>query len=577
MALLFACSDPVVTPDDNGNGNGNNTGSGGTQPETPLVNYDNAVIVPTIATIDESDYTAYYVDPVNGNDENNGLSESTAYKTLWKITTFSRDALFPPKCKVLLKAGAVFNENIVLKNLAGTPEKPFIFDIYGGIERASINGNSDQAVLIQDDNIRFRNIRVTNPSGTRGIRIQTGMRLDENGKSKGAFRNVEITGCKIEAVNWAGDAAFEGADPANLNVEAIAPGARFSNKEYGGIILETNTTVEQGASWYENLFITNNEIKQVCRSAILITAKWGQRDKPGNGLNGYISDTQNWWPNRNVIIQGNDISYAGGDGLIMMGCTDSYIDHNRCYHANFLGRNGQASAGLWPYSCTNITMQFNEAAYTWLAHGSADGQGLDVDIACKNTVVQYNYVHHNKGGGILLCNIKEGDHSGTVIRNNIFHKNEGAYRGSLMTVSSSVGKTEVYNNLIVINSATPKILFTDDWANAGKSHDFHYYNNIFMSDVPCTGVIDKHNMEPVVFENNLWFQLGSVYTIDETALRYDPKIKMPSAADGFSKVSSFKPGAPNVFKNGLLFNGAAAKDILGSDVINVKYLGAIGK
>lgn len=99
----------------------------------------------------------------------------------------------------------------------------------------------------------------------------------------------------------------------------------------------------------------------------------------------------------------------------------------------------------------------------WL-HGSADGQGLDVDIACKNTLVQYNYVHHNKGGGILLCNIKTGDHSGTVIRNNIFYKNDGSYRGSLMTVSSNVGATDIYNNTIVLdNGTTPVIIFTDDW------------------------------------------------------------------------------------------------------------------
>ncbi|MDR2804130.1 MAG: right-handed parallel beta-helix repeat-containing protein [Dysgonamonadaceae bacterium] len=560
VLLLMACSDSA-TPSGN---NGNNT-------ETPHVNYDNEVVVPAIQAVDENDYTVYYVNPATGNDNNDGLSERTPFKTLEKIVTFSRDALFRPKTKVLLKSGAAFEENIVLKNLAGTPEKPFIFDIYGGTERATINGTSDQAVLIQDDNIRFCNIRVTNPTGARGIRVQTGL------KGTGAFRNMVITGCRIEAVNWTGHAAFEGVDPETINVELIAPGDRFSNKEYGGIILETNTTVGQGPSWYENLFITNNEIKQVCRSAILITAKWGQRDKPGNGLNGYISDEQNWYPNRTVVVQGNDISYAGGDGLIMMGCTDSYIDHNRCYHANFLGRSGQASAGLWPYCCTNITMQFNEAAYTWLAHGSADGQGLDVDIACKNTLVQYNYVHHNKGGGILLCNIKEGDHSGTIIRNNIFYKNEGAYRGSLMTVSSSVGKTEVYNNLVIINAATPKILFTDDWANAGKSHDFHYYNNIFTADVPCTGAFDKHNMEPVLFENNLFFQVGSAYTIDSKALRYDPKIAFPNSPDGFGKTTSFRPAESKVFQDGFLFDRAAAKDILGNDVMHIKYVGAIGK
>jgi len=152
-------------------------------------------------------------------------------------------------------------------------------------------------------------------------------------------------------------------------------------------------------------------------------------------------------------------------------------------------------------------MQYNETAYTWLAHGSADGQGLDVDIACKNTLVQYNYVHHNKGGGILLCNIATGDHSGTIIRNNIFYKNEGAYRGSLMTVSSNVGKPMYTITPLLLTVKLLKFFLQTIWANAGKSHDFRYFNNIFMSDVACTGVFDKHNNGNVVFENNLFFKL----------------------------------------------------------------------
>ena len=561
--FLISCADPVSSIDDPVNPPDDSTNTSG-------VVYDKAVVVPTIPVVDESDYTVYYVDPVTGNDNNNGLSEVTAFKSLAKISEFSRNG-FQPKTKVLLKSGAKFEENLVLKNLAGTPEKPFIMDTYGGIERPTISGYNDQAILIQDDNMRLRNVRVTNLIGTRGIRVQT------NIKGPGAFKNVEITGCKIEGVNWAGDATFENVDPATLDVEKIAPGARFSTKEFGGIILETFTTVEQGPSWYENLFITNNEIKQVCRSGILITAKWGQRDKPGSGLNAYIDDEHNWYPHRNIVIQGNDISYVGGDGLIMMGCTDSYIDHNRCFNANFLGRNGQASAGLWPYCCTNIVMQFNEAAYTWLAHGSADGQGLDVDIACKNTLVQYNYVHHNKGGGILLCNIATGEHKGTIIRNNIFYKNSGTLRGSLMTVSSNVGKTDVYNNTVIIDPVTPQIIYTDDWAKAGKSKGFHYFNNIFIASTPCTATFDMHNMENPVFENNLFFQIGSAYTIDGTALRYNPKISMPSSANGFSKASAFKPEEVNTFKNGLLVDSMAPKDILGSDVKNIKYIGAIAK
>ena len=564
--LLFSCSESPAPIDDPGKDPGGN-GGGTTDPS--LVTYDKAVVVPTIPAIDESDYTVYYVDPINGDDNNDGKSEAMAFKTLEKITGFSRDG-FQPKTKVLLKSGAVFEENLVLKNLAGTPEKPFILDIYGGFVRPILKGSGDQVIMIQDDNMRLRNVHITNLSGTRGIRAQTQV------KGAGAFKNIEITGCRIEGINWQGSAIFENVDPANLNVEAIAPGNRFSNKEYGGIILETFTTVAQGPSWFENLFITNNEIKQVCRSAILLTGKWAQRDKPGNGQNNYIDDEHNWYPNRNVVIQGNDISYAGGDGVIMMGSTNSYIDHNRCFHANFLSRNGQASAGLWPYSCTNIVMQFNEAAYTWLAHGSSDGEGLDVDMACKNTLIQYNYVHHNKGGGVLLCN-NGGDHTGTIIRHNIFYKNAGSYRGSLMTVSGDVSKVKVYNNIVVMDSKTPIILLTDDWPKSGKSSEVHYFNNIFMGDAACTGVFNKGNMENPVFENNLFFQLGSAYTIDNTALRYDPKISLPSSADGFSKVMSFKPAEPNVFKDGLLFDGMPSKDILGTDVTNIKFIGAIGK
>ncbi len=539
------------------------------RPNQPAdVTLEEQIVPPSIPVIDESDYTVYYVDAENGNDTNDGLSETAPFKTLSKITYMEK----VPKMKVLLKSGSVFAENIVLKNLKGSADKPFIMDIYGGTERPTISGTGDQAVLIQDDNMRFRNIRVTNKTGTRGIRIQTQI------KGAGAFLNVEITGCLIEEVNWAGDIPFENVDPETIDVEAIAPGNRFSNKEFGGIIIENATTKEQGASWYENLFITNNVIRQVCRTGILVQGKWGQRDKPGNGLNEYISDEQNWYPSKNVVIQGNDFSYCGGDGLILMGSTNSYIDHNRCFHANFLGRGGQASAGLWPYSCTNIVMQYNEAAYTWLAHGSADGQGLDVDIACKNTLVQYNYVHHNKGGGILLCNISEGDHSGTVIRNNVFYKNDGSYRGSLMTVSSNVGMTDVYNNTVVLDNGTsPVIIFTDDWAQGGKSHDFSYRNNIFVSMTPCTGKIDIHNMEKYSFENNLFFHVGSSFMVDASPLRYDPKIKAPVSSNGFDKAMQFHPAEPKIFTDGLSFDGMADTDFGGNPVQGINYLGAFAQ
>jgi hypothetical protein len=572
--ILFCCSsgcnENVVDARTGGKQNAGKNQDDNESDNPSSISYSQVITPPTIPPVDESDYAAYYVDAINGDDANNGRSESAPFKTFAPILDLVRAGM-PPKTKVLLRSGCTFTENLVLKNLNGTVTKPFILDKYGGIERPTISVSSGDAVLIQDDNMRFRNIRITNKTGSRGVCIQASF------KGNGAFCNVEITGCRIEEVNWAGNVNVEGTNPRDIDVEAIAPGAQFSTKEFGGIVFMPTVTTEP--YWCENIFITNNEIRKVCRSGILITGKWGSRE-PGQGLNKYDSDSGSWYPNRNIIVQGNDFNYIGGDAVIMMSTTDSYIDHNRCFNANFLGRNGQASAGLWPYSSSNIVMQYNEVAYTWLAHGSSDGEGLDVDFACKNTLVQYNYVHHNEGGGILLCNNAGGsEHSGTIIRNNVFYNNKGSYRGSLMTVSGNVSNVDVYNNIILQTAATTNFLLSDDWPKSGKSTNVRFRNNIFTATTPTEIKYVFNNMANPEFKNNLFYQVGSAYTVDSGPLRYDPKITPPASAsaDGFSKTLQFRPAEAKVFQDGLLFDGMLEKDLAGNVAKEIHYMGAFAK
>jgi hypothetical protein len=542
-------------------GNDDPEDSGGIDnPDLPEVTLSEVPVAPVIPAIDDNDYIIYYVDSQMGNDANDGRSENSPFKSISKITYMDKT----PKMKVLLKSGSVFNGNIVLKELKGSPEKPFILDMYGGTKRPTINGNGDQVVLIQDENVRFRNVRITNKSGARGIRIQA--------LTAGAKKNIEISGCCIEEVNWAGTVPFIGVDPANLNVREICTDARF-NKEYGGIIVEAFTTQDIGPSWYENLYITNNRIHQVARTGILITTKWGQRDKPGSGYNEYDNDHNKWYPCRNVIIQGNDISYTGGDGVILMGSTHSWIDHNKCFYANFLGRSGHANAGLWPYSCTEIVLQYNEAAYTQLANGSADGEGLDVDVACENTLVQYNYVHHNVGGGLLLCNTKNENHKGTIVRNNIFAHNTTTWKGNLMTISSCVGKTDIYNNLIVISNKYPVAIYSDDSFSVGRGKDVTFRNNIFVSEDYTTAKFNTSNIDDCIFENNLYFHVGNFSVAHNNAISFDPKITIPANMDGFDRILEYSPAEPLVFKSGILFDGMSEKDIAGNLVKGINYVG----
>lgn len=536
----------------------------GSRPRPENVVYSEVITPPSISQVDESDYTIYYVDSEAGSDANDGLTAGSAFQTLNKISTLTKE----PATKVLLKSGSVFKGTLTLKDLKGTAQKPFIVDIYGGNNRAVIEGSGDQTVLIQDDNVRFRNIFITNKGGKRGLRIQA--------LEAGAMENIEITGCRFEEINWAGNAEFVGVNPASLDVRAICSDGNF-NKEFGGIIIEAFTPRTTGASWYENLFVTNNEFYQVCRTGILLTTRWGSRIGVGEGYNEYVNDDTNWYPCKNVVIQGNNIQYVGGDGIILMGSDNSFLDHNVCYYANFLGRTGHASVGIWPYSSRNTVVQYNESAYTQWANGSADGEGLDVDIACKNTIVQYNYVHHNVGGGILLCNNGTENHEGTIVRNNIFLYNGGTTKGSLASISSNVGRTEIYNNIVITNDKNKRVLFSDDWGKVGNSHDITFRNNIFMSTKPTIGIFDHSYIDNCVFKNNLYYNLGNFKAMDPDALLYDPTITVPADMDGYDKGSLCRPTNTDVFLDGLLFDGMLNTDFAGSSTIGIGYLGAFAE
>jgi hypothetical protein len=51
---------------------------------------------------------AYYVDPSKGSDENNGLSETSPWKTLAKINS----SKFAPGDVILLRRGAIWREQL---------------------------------------------------------------------------------------------------------------------------------------------------------------------------------------------------------------------------------------------------------------------------------------------------------------------------------------------------------------------------------------------------------------------------------------------------------------------------------
>jgi hypothetical protein len=67
----------------------------------------------------------YYVDAVNGDNNNSGISATSAWKTLDKVSNSS----FKPGDKILFRAGQVFKGTLIVSS--GAIGKPLIYESYG--------------------------------------------------------------------------------------------------------------------------------------------------------------------------------------------------------------------------------------------------------------------------------------------------------------------------------------------------------------------------------------------------------------------------------------------------------------
>ena len=84
------------------------------------------ILIGLLFTASASWAATYYVDATFGNDAGDGLSPSTAWRTIAKINVFN----FTPGDHVLLKRGETWREALKL-NVSGALNNPIIFDAYG--------------------------------------------------------------------------------------------------------------------------------------------------------------------------------------------------------------------------------------------------------------------------------------------------------------------------------------------------------------------------------------------------------------------------------------------------------------
>lgn len=565
------------------------------------ISYDGLVSPTKYNDVSLDLYTTYYVDSLGGDDSNSGLEVSKPVQSLSKVESIIKNSDGTPT-RILFKSGTSYSETFNVTSIHATKDCPLLISSYGEENNGYATFTaSPYCINLSGSNVRISNLEISNKDAQRGINVYTSV--------AGACENIVLENNYIHDINFDFEnglpAAYQGkgltpkdVDISEISTSSITPNSRYIY-QCAGIYLNASTAKIIGPSWFENIYISNNRFERVSRVGVFFDSQWVKRPGVDWGYNTYISDEKGWYPAKNVNIENNYLNYIGGDGVVVLGADGGVMEYNTCYNAQYLGRGAFYSAGLWCHSTINYVIQYNEAAYTHLVNGSGDGEGFDIDISCKNITFQYNYSHHNDGGGILLCtnsNVMTIYHDdGTpvrdedglphrekryiwgpvTIRNNVFADNGG----TVFETSDALKDLSIYNNTIVMPGASgdEKLISHGSFANNVLCTGLSFRNNIvYMREKRTIDSGISHFADPI-FDNNLFYNFEddflSIFPLTNS-YSFNPGITSNEARGGYENVKDFMCSNDQIQNKGSLINSMNRYDLNGVDCNKKPYLGA---
>ncbi len=484
----------------------------------------------------------YYIDSNEGEDTHDGKSKKTPWKTLSKVNSIT----FSPGDKILFKAGTKYfgqlKPNGSGKLIKGKPY-PIIIDIYGKGDKPCIDAQGEFESALYLFNVEYwevNNLEIMNKGKKRKPR-RKGVFIHI--KDYGTAHHIQLKNLYVHDVNGS-----------------------LTKKNGGGTGIEWLNHSPAKKSRFDGILIEGCVLRRCERNGILGAGNWKRN---------------NWYPTLNVVIRSNLLEEVPGDGLLIGSCDGALVEYNVMRKCTRLLPDGDAAAGIWPWSSDNTIIQFNEVSdhkAPW------DAQGFDSDWNCRNTIIQYNYSHDNEGGFLLICNNGNqkmpeniGTH-GTIVRYNISINDglraTGEHAGFSPTfhISGPVKDTRIYNNVIIIPQKPAKridktIIKMDNWGGPWPENTY-FANNIFYVEDKARYIWGKSQNH--IFENNLFFGTHRRAPEDNYSIQTAPMFASSSnkkAMPGFKSLKKFmlKKGSPCI-KAGKLIKDNGGIDFWGNSL-----------
>ena len=287
---------------------------------------------------------------------------------------------------------------------SGTQDNPIVLTSYGDGPLPIINGSgaAEAVSLTNQDYWDISNIALVNPASEIGWRRGIAATSSDGTVHYGLYIH-DIT-------------VYDVAGETNKDTQSDAYIAS------AGILVNGTATTSR----YDDVQIYNNQVHDCGGGGIKVRV--GQMNNRGIGTH----------------IWGNNISYVGGDGVVVSYGDAPMLETNV---AGFLGYGkypytGGNFAGIWVLGCKDAVMRRNVVHDSLMS--DVDSEAFDCDWGNEGTcTVEYNYSHDNAGGIFLNC-----DGCGTpggatqIVRYNVFQND------CRMNSNGDDVQLEFYNNVI---------------------------------------------------------------------------------------------------------------------------------
>jgi hypothetical protein len=196
-----------------------------------------------------------------------------------------------------------------------------------------------------------------------------------------------------------------------------------------------------------------------------------------------------------------------GNGIIVGQVKNGLIEYCESrFNGWDMPRKGNGPVGIWTWDSDSVIIQYCISHHN--KSTDKDGGGFDFDGGVTNSILQYNYSHHNGGCGYLLCQYQNspGIFAGNHVRYNVsFDDGLLSHRAGIYVYTGGDGfeNSYVYNNTIV-NFKDNAVGFEIEKWYSKNPPKVYFYNNIFISGEDQI----KGPYQGSEFKGNLYWSFG---------------------------------------------------------------------